>query len=70
MSIADDGPGLPAVEREVLTAEMETPLNHSSGMGLWLTRWICRSSDGTLAVRDSHLGGTCVRIRLKSRTDA
>ncbi|MEZ3117085.1 PAS domain S-box protein [Halobaculum sp. MBLA0147] len=62
--VADDGPGLPATERRVLTADTETPLTHSDGLGLWLTRWIVRSSDGAVAVGDSDLGGTRVSIRL------
>lgn len=66
VSIADDGPGLPEGERNVLTVERETPLNHSSGLGLWLTRWIVRTSNGTLAVTDGPLDGTCIQIRLRS----
>jgi len=46
--IEDNGPGLPETEREVLRSESETPLSHSSGMRLWLTRWIVRSSKGDL----------------------
>jgi PAS domain S-box-containing protein len=65
VAVADDGPGLPAAEREVLTSETETSLTHSSGLGLWLTRWIVRSSDGSIAVSESEFGGTCVSIRLR-----
>ncbi|RKD98408.1 PAS domain S-box protein [Halopiger aswanensis] len=63
--IADNGPGLPEAEREVLTADAETPLTHSSGMGLWLVRWIVRSSNGTVAVDPGRFDGTCVSIRLQ-----
>jgi len=69
VSVADNGPGLPEYEREVLTAEKETPLAHSDGLGLWLTRWIVRNSDGTLVVDESALGGTRIVIRLPSETD-
>lgn len=65
VSVADNGPGLPSMEREVLTSETETPLKHSSGLGLWLTRWIVRNSDGSVTVRESELGGICVSISLK-----
>jgi len=66
VTVADDGPGLPGAEREVLTSETETSLTHSSGLGLWLTRWIVRSSDGSITVSESRLGGTRVSIRLRT----
>jgi signal transduction histidine kinase len=66
VTVADDGPGLPRAEREVLTSETETSLTHSSGLGLWLTRWIVRSSDGSITVAESELGGTRVSIRLRT----
>ncbi|WP_253737629.1 PAS domain S-box protein [Halohasta salina] len=64
LRIADDGPGLPPAEREVLTTDTETPLSHSSGVGLWLTRWIVRSADGRVGVEPSASGGTCIVVRL------
>lgn len=64
--IADNGEGLPAMERAVLTAETETPLSHSSGVGLWLARWIVRNSEGTITVDDGPLGGTELTIELQS----
>ena len=48
--VADDGPGIPEMEREVLEAGRETDLEHSQGMGLWLVYWIVRQSDGDLAI--------------------
>ena len=66
--IADDGPGLPPAEQEVLTTDTETPLSHSSGVGLWLTRWIVRSADGRVAVESSSSGGTCIVVRLLTPT--
>lgn len=38
--VADDGPGIPEHERMVLEAETETPLEHGSGLGLWIVHWI------------------------------
>jgi PAS domain S-box-containing protein len=63
--IADNGEGLPAMERAVLTAETETPLSHSSGVGLWLARWIVRNSEGTITVGEGPLGGTEIVIALQ-----
>jgi signal transduction histidine kinase len=67
--VEDNGPGLPPTEREVLTSAAETPLTHSSGLELWLTRWIVRSSEGSITVGDSDLGGTRVSVRLRVRSD-
>jgi PAS domain S-box-containing protein len=64
--VADNGPGLPPMERRVLASEVETQLDHSSGLGLWLTRWIVQSSDGSISVLDSDFGGTCVAVRLRA----
>ncbi|WP_372479313.1 PAS domain S-box protein [Halomicrobium sp. HM KBTZ05] len=69
LAIADDGPGLPAVERDVLTQDTERALSHSSGMGLWLTRWIVRSSGGDLRVEESRFGGTRVVVGLHQPAD-
>jgi K+-sensing histidine kinase KdpD len=69
VNVADNGPGLPEAEREVLTSRTETPLNHSSGLGLWLTRWIVRSSNGSIRVRESELGGTQIAVRLQVSTE-
>ena len=69
LAIADDGPGLPAVERDVLTQDTERALSHSSGMGLWLTRWIVRSSGGDLHVEERRFGGTRVVVELQQPAD-
>jgi len=61
--IADDGPGLPPVERRVLRTAEETQLTHSTGLGLWLTNWIVRASSGRIDV-DSGDDGTTVVIEL------
>jgi PAS domain S-box-containing protein len=61
--IADDGPGLPPVERQVLRTAGETQLTHSTGLGLWLTNWIVRGSHGRVDV-DCTDDGTTVVIEL------
>lgn len=66
--ITDNGRGLPPIEQDVLTAETETQLSHSSGIGLWLARWIVRNSDGTITVGEGSLGGTEITIQFQSLT--
>ncbi|ELZ43241.1 pas domain s-box [Halorubrum saccharovorum DSM 1137] len=64
VTVADDGPGLPSHEREVLTRSEETQLTHSTGLGLWLVRWIVRASGGEFRVEDSDFDGTAVTVIL------
>lgn len=47
--VADDGPGIPREELDVFSSGEETPLHHSSGVGLWMVNWIVDLSGGELA---------------------
>jgi signal transduction histidine kinase len=60
--VADDGPGLPEMERRVLTGSRETPLKHGQGLGLWLVYWVVREAGGDLSVAVED--GTAVELRL------
>lgn len=62
LRVIDDGPGLPDNERMVLNRAVETSLEHGSGLGLWLTKWLVDASGGavTFAVDD----GTTARVDL------
>lgn len=65
LTVADRGPGLPSRERRVLTGELElTPLDHGSGLGLWLVRWIVTASDGDISYRERDGGGSAISITL------
>ena len=61
--IRDDGPGLPKTELAVLQSTEETDLKHSSGLGLWLVRWIVAQSNGTVTA-ERATPGTKITIRL------
>ncbi|MFW6385076.1 MAG: histidine kinase N-terminal 7TM domain-containing protein [Halodesulfurarchaeum sp.] len=61
--IEDDGPGIPQNEIDVLDAEEETNLQHGSGIGLWLVRWIVDRSNGELHPEATG-NGTRIAIRL------
>ncbi len=63
ITIADDGPGLPESEREVLATGVEDPLVHGSGLGLWLAYWIVTTLDGEIEVLDTDQG-TTTRLNL------
>jgi len=65
LSVADDGPGIPEMERKILTAEREIdPLYHGSGIGLWLVSLIVRQSDGRLSFHENDPRGSVVTVRL------
>ncbi|MFW6320667.1 MAG: PAS domain S-box protein [Halohasta sp.] len=66
--VRDSGPGLPTTEQQVLESGRETPLEHGSGLGLWMVNWIVTGLGGdvTATVDD----GTTVTITLPSATEA
>lgn len=64
--VADDGPVIPAAEREVITGEAEiTQTCHGQGLGLWLIKWIVDRSGGRLLFEESEMGGNRVCLRLR-----
>lgn len=68
LAVADEGPGIPANELAALEKRAETPLEHSSGAGLWLVDWIVSRSDGDLTI-DTGSDGTTVRLELDPAGD-
>lgn len=55
--IADNGPGIPASEREILTGNRErSQLEHTSGLGLWTVHWILSTVGGELAFETNRSG--------------
>ena len=65
ISVADDGPGIPEMERQVLTGDHGIePLFHGRGMGLWLVNLIVQYSDGTLEFGENEPRGSVVTVRL------
>jgi PAS domain S-box-containing protein len=61
--VEDDGPGIPDHEIEAISADRETPLSHSEGLGLWMVTWIVNAADGELSFGESDLGGTRTQLR-------
>ena len=65
IDVADHGPGIPDVERRVLSGEDAIDaLHHSQGLGLWLVHWVVAHSGGDLSFADNDPRGTVVSITL------
>ena len=68
ITVADDGPGIPRDERAVIEGSQSiSPLDHASGLGLWLAKWIVEAYGGELvfAGPDERLGGAAVELRVR-----
>lgn len=62
--VADKGPGIPDTDWAVVADQQEiTQLNHASGLGLWLVRWIVENNGGWLE-RTERESGTTVLVHL------
>lgn len=49
LDVADNGPGLPDVERDLLAGDLEaSPVDHGEGLGLWISRWLVERAGGTI----------------------
>jgi signal transduction histidine kinase len=64
IAVADNGPGIPEQERQVLTKGTETPLEHGSGLGLWLVNWGVTMLGGEVEFEDNDPRGSIVTIRV------
>lgn len=65
ITVADDGPGIPDSEIEPLANGRETPLQHGSGLGLWLVKWVIERFGGEVDFEDRNPRGSLVKIHLK-----
>lgn len=63
VTIRDNGPGIPDSELAVLRNGHETPLEHCSGIGLWLVKWLVAGYDGDISFSTTD-AGTTVRVEL------
>jgi signal transduction histidine kinase len=64
LAVSDNGPGIPAADRERILGEREiTQLDHAQGIGLWLVKWLVESYGGVLSF-DVDEGGTTVLLEL------
>ena len=63
ISIIDNGPGIPDDERRAIETGKETPLQHGTGLGLWLVYWTVSLLGGEITI-DDHPTGTRIMLTL------
>ena len=65
ITVTDDGPGVDEMERAVVEAGSESPLEHGSGLGLWFVNWVVTRYGGSFQITP-HDGddGTTATVRL------
>ncbi|MFB6195762.1 MAG: histidine kinase N-terminal 7TM domain-containing protein [Haloplanus sp.] len=66
LHVADDGPAIPDAELEALRTGKETPLEHGSGLGLWLTHWIVTAAGGTISFDRNGPRGNVVTLAFRA----
>jgi K+-sensing histidine kinase KdpD len=64
IEIADNGPGIPDEEWNVISSGRETPLAHGSGIGLWLMYWTLTALGGTVKLSENHPRGSIITYRV------
>jgi PAS domain S-box-containing protein len=63
ITITDNGPGIPDDERRAIETGEETPLQHGTGLGLWLVYWTVSLLGGEITIAD-HATGTRIILTL------
>lgn len=69
IEVIDNGRGIPDDEQAVLEEGDETPLDHGSGLGLWMVNWIVASVGGEVDIMDNEPHGSVVTLILPALTD-
>ena len=70
LRIADNGPGIPDRERDLLTEASETQLEHGLGVGLWFVNWAVRQLGAELEFQPGGTTGTTVVVRFHGHRES
>jgi PAS domain S-box-containing protein len=68
IEVADNGPGIPDRELETIKQGKETPLQHGTGLGLWIVYWTVSLYGGEITFVDNSPRGTGVVLSLPRRS--
>jgi PAS domain S-box-containing protein len=64
VEIADNGPGIPQSEWEIIKVGQETPLLHTEGIGLWLLYWAMTALGGDVRLSDNEPRGSMLTLQV------
>jgi len=64
LEVQDDGPGVPAENRETIFEAFYSSKAHGTGLGLLTVKVCAEEHGGAVAVSESELGGACFQVRL------
>ncbi|MEA5389440.1 PAS domain-containing sensor histidine kinase [Haloarculaceae archaeon H-GB11] len=64
IEIVDNGPGIPDEELETIKQGEETPLQHGTGLGLWIVYWTVSLYGGEITFVDNSQRGTAIVLSL------
>lgn len=66
LHIKDNGPGINKQEKSVINENNTiSTLNHGSGLGLWLSKWVVELYNGKIRIQNNiEGGGTIIQIKL------
>ena len=67
--VADDGPGIPAAERDRVFDDGYTTTDDGTGLGLSIVEMVATAHDWAVTVTESASGGARFEIRTDQRTD-
>lgn len=63
--VAEDGTGVPDRERDLITGDTRvSQLEHGSGLGLWVVRWVTLALDGDVEFEKRTPRGSAVVLKL------
>lgn len=60
--IQDNGHGIPEMEQAVIEKGEETPLEHGTGLGLWLIYWCVTTAGGTVSFDEREPRGSTITL--------
>ncbi|WP_435098686.1 PAS domain S-box protein [Halorubrum sp. N11] len=62
--VADNGPGVPEHEQQTIDSGDETPLQHGTGLGLWIVYWTVSLFGGEVSIEENSPRGTRVVLNI------
>lgn len=62
--VVDNGPGIPEHEQKTIDSGEETPLQHGTGLGLWIVYWTVSLFGGEVSIENDSDRGTRVTLNL------